>query len=144
MNKMRIFQNTAAVVIPVAIGLMAYGCSAKVEVKSSPTVAASAPDVVASAPDPEPPIPMDDKLAAILRVSERLTTVCFNGFVDGKETFFLKYKPAEGDSFGDGWVYIDDQTFLHTVVGKIYTQAPNREHYNATYPDVTGLQCKQQ
>ncbi len=120
------------------------GCSAKVEVKSTPTPAASAVEVAASAPDTEPPIPLDDKLAAILRVSDRLSAVCFNGTEDGKEIFFLKYKPAEGDSYGDGWVYVDDQKFLRTTVGKIYTQAPNREHYNAIYPDVTGLQCKQQ
>lgn len=129
----------------IVTSLFMVGCSAKVEVKSTQAVAASAPEVVASAPEPEPVVPMQDMLGAILRVSDRIAQVCYDGKTDkGQMIFFIQYKPSPDDDFGIGWRQVDSITFLQTDAGKYYVQAPNREEYGAVYPDVTGLQCKQQ
>jgi hypothetical protein len=121
--------------------LLMAGCSAKVDIKSTDTAVSAAAS--AAVPDPEVPIP--EALSSILRVSDRIIQVCYNGKNDkGRFIFLLQYKPSADDDFGVGWRYVDDQTFLQTDAGKWYTQAPNRAEYNAVYPDVTGLQCKQQ
>jgi hypothetical protein len=132
--------------IPVVITGIAFvaGCSAKVEVKSTP-VAASAPEVTASAPSPEPAVPVQDMLGAILRVSDRISQACYDGKTEsGNLIFFIQYKPSPDDDFGTGWRQVDSIKFLQTDAGKYYIQAPDREEYGAVYPDVTGLQCKQQ
>ena len=127
-------------ILPISILIVA--CSAKVDIKSEPA-AASAP--AASAPEPASVIPIQEALSSILRVSDRIMQVCYNGKNEkGALIFLIQYKPSPDDDFGMGWRFVDDMEFFQTDAGKWYTQAPNREEYNAVYPDITGLQCKQQ
>ena len=130
-------------ILPISILIVAFSAphSAKVDIKSEP--AASAP--AASAPEPAPVIPIQEALSSILRVSDRIMQVCYNGKNEkGALIFLIQYKPSPDDDFGMGWRFVDDMEFFQTNAGKWYTQAPNREEYDAVYPDITGLQCKQQ
>lgn len=131
------------------------GCSAKVEVKSTPAVAASAPEVVASAPtvDKDEKIPVDERLNAILRTDSDLVQVCYDPedvMVDGKSQhmlgFLIKHRSVmvDGQDLGEGWRYIDKVPFSQTAAGKWYSERANYMEYNPQYPDVTGLTCKAQ
>ena len=122
-------------ILPISILIVTY--SAKVDIKSEPAAA--------SAPEPAPVIPIQEALSSILRVSDRIMQVCYNGKNEkGALIFLIQYKPSPDDDFGMGWRFVDDMEFFQTNAGKWYTQAPNREEYDAVYPDITGLQCKQQ
>jgi len=150
-KKVAITCVTLCAISAVVAGIaLVAGCSAKVDVKSTDAAAsaAQAASVAASAVEIEKPsvIPVDDRLAAILRTSDRLQQVCYGGSDENphREIFYIKYATRPDDNIGDGWIFIDDQSFSPAPNGKWWTETPNIAKYSHIYPDVTGLQCKQQ
>lgn len=134
------------------------GCSAKVEVKSQPSPGASA--VVASSPtiptkdESDNKFSVEDRLSAILRTDSDLIQVCYDpedvndekGVLTHMLGYLIKHRSAtvEGQDLGEGWRYIDKVSFSVTAAGKVYAARPNYLEYEPQYPDVAGLQCKQQ
>ena len=91
------------------------------------------------------------KLSAILRTDTDIIQVCYDPEQnDGSMTegYLIKHQTTTeenpNDNLGLGWRWVINVQFSKTVAGTYYTERVDYRRFNPQYPDVTGMQCKQQ
>ena len=105
-------------------------------------------DLHASAPPSEPVyITTDEMVAAMLRGHPNAQKLCVDG--NREKSFFLYYGPlpAQGsapDNLFHGWIFIEKVDFYQTSNKTWFITAQEANKYVQVYPDITGLQCKDQ